>query len=327
VALAGGPRVQRLGGDAGEETAAFAVVGGLHVRALRPAAGAPRWIVEDGSGRVRGALRSAGVTPPEAPNVELATVGEDSLRVALVRPRALVPGMRYPVVDWAYAGPHYVQASRMAAAYTMPQWLADQGFIVVCVDGRGTPRRGRTWERAIRGDLIGPALADHVRALHLLCARHPEMDPERIGVTGWSFGGYFSVLAVERAPETYRAAMAGAPVADWRDYDTAYTERYLGLPQSDSLAYARSSALTDAGRLTRPLLVVHGTADDNVYFLHTLKLADALNHAGRSWSLLPFPGQAHGVLDLELVRQEYGRTAEFFRATLGVPGDAAPPRQ
>jgi dipeptidyl-peptidase-4 len=275
---------------------------------------------------MRGEVRSVGEMPPAAPNVEYSIVGADSLRVCITRPRAFDRGRRYPVVEWAYAGPHSVQVSRAAAGYTMLQWLADQGFIVVCVDGRGTPRRGRTWERAIRGDLIGPALADHVAALQALCAAHPEMDGERIGVTGWSFGGYFSVLAVERAPGTYRAALAGAPVVDWRDYDTAYTERYLGMPQQDSLAYARSSALTDAAKLTRPLLVMHGTADDNVYFFNTLKLADALNRANRSWQLLPFPGQTHGLIEAAQVRRQYGRMAEFFHETLGTYGDAAPPQ-
>ena len=326
VALAGGPRVERLGRDAGEEGAAFAREGGLHVRALRAAQGPPHWFVEDGAGRLRGEVRSVGEMPPGAPGVEYAIMGADSFRVSIVRPRAFDRGRRYPVVEWAYGGPHSVQVSRAAAGYTMPQWLADQGFIVVSVDGRGTPRRGRTWERAIRGDFIGPALADHVSALRALCAAHPEMDGERIGVTGWSFGGYFSVLAVERAPGTYRAALAGAPVVDWRDYDTAYTERYLGMPQQDSLAYVRSSALTDAAMLTRPLLVMHGSADDNVYFFHTLKLADALNRANRSWRMLPFPGQTHGFIEAAQVRQQYGRMAEFFHETLGTYGDAAPPQ-
>jgi dipeptidyl-peptidase-4 len=326
VAITGEPHVERLGADAGEEAATFATAGGLHVRALRAARGPSRWRIEDGSGRPKGEVRSVAEAPPEVPNVEYAIMGTDSLRVAIVRPRAFDRNRRYPVIDVAYGGPHYVQVSRAAGPMMMSQWLADQGFIVVNIDGRGTPRRGRTWERAIRGDLIGPALADHVTALRELCGAHPEMDVARVGVTGWSFGGYFSVLAVERAPETYRAALAGAPVVDWRDYDTAYTERYLGLLQAESLAYARSSALTDAAKLSRPLLVLHGTADDNVYFFHSLKLADALNRANRSWSLLPFPGQTHGVSDVAQVRQEYGRMVEFFRQWLGVPGDAAPPQ-
>lgn len=298
----------------------------LRVLALKPERGPARWTVEDARGRTLGAIRSVAEQPDSEPRVEFEVLGPDSLRACVVRPRDFDPGRRYPVVDWAYGGPHHVQAQRRAQGYVLQQWLADQGFIVVGIDGRGTPKRGRSWERAIRGDLSGPALADHVRALRELCARHPEMDPERIGVTGWSFGGYFAVLAVQRAPETFRAAVAGAPVVDWRDYDTFYTERYLGLPQADSLAYARSSGLTDAARTSRPLLVIHGTADDNVYFFNSLKLADALNRAGRSWSLLPLPGQTHSPIEPAQVRQVYGRLADFFRRELGPPGDAAPPR-
>lgn len=292
----------------------------------RPAGGAPAWRVEGPEGRALGAIRSVAERPDPEPRPEYAVLGPDSLRACILRPRDFDPGRRYPVVDWAYGGPHYVQVTKRPGGYALQQWLADQGFIVVMIDGRGTPYRGRSWERAIRGDLIGPALTDHVRALRELCARHPEMDPERVGVTGWSFGGYFAVLAVQRAPGTYRAAVAGAPVVDWRDYDTFYTERYLGLPQADSLAYARSSGLTDAANLSRPLLVIHGTADDNVYFFNSLKLADALNRAGRSWSLLPLPGQTHSPIEPAQVRQVYGRLADFFRRELGLPGDAAPPR-
>jgi len=298
----------------------------LRVLARKPGRGPARWTVEDARDRTLGAIRSVAEEPVPEPLVEFEVLGPDSLRACVVRPRDFDPRRRYPVVDWAYGGPHHVQVQRRAQGYALQQWLADQGFIVVMIDGRGTPKRGRSWERAIRGDLIGPALADHVRGLRELCARHPEMDPERIGVTGWSFGGYFAVLAVQHAPETFRAAVAGAPVVDWRDYDTFYTERYLGLPQADSLAYARSSGLTDAARTSRPLLVIHGTADDNVYFFNSLKLADALNRAGRAWSLLPLPGQTHSPIEAVQVRQVYGRLADFFRRELGPPGDAAPPR-
>ena len=208
----------------------------------------------------------------------------------------------------------------------LEQYLADQGFIVVAVDGHGTPGRTRAFERSIRGDLIGPALTDHQAAILELCRLHPEMDFERVGVTGWSFGGYFAVLALERAGSFYKAGVAGAPVVDWRDYDTFYTERYLGFPDADSGAYSVSSALTSACFLKNPLLVIHGTADDNVYFFHTLKLADALNRAGVNWDFLPLPGQAHSVIEAVQVQRVYSRMAEYFKQHLGAPGDSAPPQ-
>lgn len=293
---------------------------------VRPEHGPSRWTVEDEEGHSLAALRSVAEEPAVEPRVEWATVGPDSLRAFIVRPHDFDPGRRYPVVDWAYGGPHSQRVRLRASGYVLEQWLADQGFVVVTVDGRGTPNRGRSWERAIRGDLAGPALRDHVAGLRELAARYPEMDTDRIGVTGWSFGGYFTLMALERAPETYRAGVAGAPVVDWHDYDTFYTERYLGLPKDDSLGYARSSALADAAKLSRPLLVIHGTADDNVYFFNSLRLADALNRANRPWSMLPLPGQTHAVVAPEQVRQVYERLADFLRRELGAPGDAAPPK-
>jgi len=314
---------ERLTREPGLHTATFSRDGSTWVDAVQPMYGVSRWNVMS-AGRVRCSLRSLAEKPPFEPRVEWTIVGPDSMAAVIVRPHDFDARRKYPVIDWAYAGPHSLRVQHRANGYVLDQWLADQGFIVVTVDGHGTPWRGRSWERAIRGDLIGPALADHEAGIRALCAGHPEMDVRRVGVVGWSFGGYFVPLALERASELYKVGVAGAPVVDWRDYDTFYTERYLGLPQRDSAAYARSSVLTDIEKLARPLLVIHGTADDNVYFFHSLKLADALNRAGKSWDFLPLPGQTHAVFDPAIIRQIYTRTAEFFTRELGPPGDTAP---
>ncbi len=319
-------KVTRAAPEPGLESAVFAPTGALRVRTLVPELGATHWRVEGADGKLLGELRSVAEAPGLEPVVEWTRVGPDSLRAFVVRPRNFQRGSRYPVIDWAYAGPHSQRVVRSNRRYLLEQWLADQGFIVVTVDGHGTPGRGRSFERAIRGDFIGPALADHRLALRELCARFPEMDRARIGAFGWSFGGYYAAQAVLQAPETYRASVAGAPVVDWHDYDTFYTERYLGVPPLDSAAYTRSSVLLKASSLSRPLLVIHGTADDNVYFVHSLKLADALNRANRSWEFLPLPGQTHVVSAPEQVRQVYGRALEFFHRELGGVGDAAPPQ-
>ncbi len=319
-------KARRLGTERGVEAAVFSKNVALRVRSLKPEQGAPRWIVEDASDHRLGELRSVAEAPGVEPNVEWTRVGPDSLRAFIVRPSDFQPGRRYPVIDWAYAGPHSQRVLRAGRQYLLEQWLADQGFIVVTVDGRGTPGRGRSFERAIRGDLIGPALAYLRAALAELCARHVEMDGSRVGALGWSFGGYYAAQAVEWAPEVYRAAVAGAPVVDWHDYDTFYTERYLGVPPADSAAYTRSSALLKAGELSRPLLIVHGTADDNVYFVNSLKLCATLNRAGKKYEFLPLPGQTHVVTAPEQVRQYYARALEFLKRELGGVGDAAPPR-
>jgi dipeptidyl-peptidase-4 len=145
------------------------------------------------------------------------------------------------------------------------------------------------------------------------------MDLERAGVYGWSFGGYLAALAVLREPDLFKAAVAGAPVVDWLDYDTHYTERYLGLPDKHAAAYREASLLTYANDLRRPLLLIHGTADDNVYFRHTLKLANALFRAGRDFDLLPLPGLTHMVPDPVVMQRMYGKVAVYFRKHLGEP--------
>jgi dipeptidyl-peptidase-4 len=319
-------KAKRASPDAGLEDAVLSPDGGLRARWLAPEHGATRWFVEDAQGKSLGELKSVAEEPGVEPQVEWTRVGSDSLRAFVVRPRDFSAGSRYTVIDWAYAGPHSQRVVHSGRRYLLEQWLADQGFVVVTVDGHGTPGRGRAFERAIRGDFIGPALQDHTRALKELCARYPEMDATRIGAFGWSFGGFYAAQAVLHAPETYKASVAGAPVVDWHDYDTFYTERYLGVPPLDSAAYTRSSVLLKAATLSRPLLVIHGTADDNVYFVNSLKLADALNRANRSWSFMPLPGQTHIVSAPEQVRQVYGRALEFFHRELGGISDAAPPR-
>ena len=319
-------KAKRVSPEAGVEDAVLSPDGAVHVRWLAPERGATRWYVEDAEGKSLGELKSVAEDPGVEPQVEWTRVGPDSLRAFIVRPRDYRSGTRYPVIDWAYAGPHSQRVMRSSRRYLLEQWLADQGFIVLTVDGHGTPGRGRSFERAIRGDFIGPALADHKRALKDLCARYPEMDATRIGAFGWSFGGFYAAQAVLHAPEVYRASVAGAPVVDWHDYDTFYTERYLGVPPVDSAAYTRSSVLLKASTLSRPLLVIHGTADDNVYFVNSLKLADALNRANRPWTFLPLPGQTHIVSAPEQVRQVYGRALDFFHRELGGISDAAPAR-
>jgi dipeptidyl-peptidase-4 len=244
----------------------------------------------------------------------------------LVRPRDFRPGQRYPVLVNVYGGPHSQMVTAAPSRYLLAQWFADRGFIVVSMDGRGTPARGRAWERAIQGNLIEVPLADQVAALRLLGAKYPELDLKRVGIYGWSFGGYFAAMAAMREPDVFHAAIAGAPVADWRDYDTFYTERYLGLPNANPRGYEASSVLGSAKQLRRPLLIVHGTDDDNVHFSHSLELADALFRAGRPFEFLPLTGFTHMVPDPNVTVRLNTRMAEFFERELGGPREAATSR-
>ncbi|GMV38702.1 MAG: peptidase [Myxococcales bacterium] len=259
-------------------------------------------------------LRSVAEEPVVTPRVELMRVGDRELRAAVVRPTALAAGQPTPVILYVYGGPHARLATAARGRYVLPQWFAEQGFIVVSIDGRGTPWRGRDWERAIRGDLAGPALEDQVAGLRAVAARVPEMDLSRVGVFGWSFGGTMAALAVLREPGLFKAAVAGAPVTDWRHYDTHYTERYLGLPTEDAAAYDRSSPLSEATRLQRPLLLIHGTADDNVLLVHSLVLSRALFDAGISHGFLPLAGETHMVAKPDATVRVWSAVVEWLRA-------------
>jgi dipeptidyl-peptidase-4 len=199
--------------------------------------------------------------------------------------------------------------------YMIDQWMADRGYIVALIDGRGTPGHGRDWERAIRGNLIEVPLADQVAGLQALAKYEPAMDLTRVGVVGWSFGGYFSAMAVMQKPDVFRCAVAGAPVVTWENYDTHYTERYLGLPSENADGYRKSSVLTYASNLNRPLLLIHGLTDDNVYFQHSVQLSQALFEAGRNFNFLPLLG-THMVSEPLLRLRRQTRIIEVFDAEL-----------
>jgi dipeptidyl-peptidase-4 len=217
-----------------------------------------------------------------------------------------------------YGGPHHRQVLAARDRFLVAQWFADQGFAVLVADGRGTPGRGPAWERAVHRDLAGPVLDDQVDALHAVAADHPELDLGRVAIRGWSFGGYLAALAVLRRPEVFHAAVAGAPVTDWRLYDTHYTERYLGHPDRDPDAYRRSSLLDDAQRLERPLLLIHGLADDNVLAAHTLRLSARLLAAGRPHNVLPLPGVTHLAAQEAVAENLLHLQLGFLREALGL---------
>ncbi|MGH3328053.1 MAG: prolyl oligopeptidase family serine peptidase [Streptomycetales bacterium] len=258
---------------------------GPAVRVLRRAEGRDREIA---------AIASYAATPDITPHVTLLRAGERELRTALLLPSWHEPGSgSLPVLLDPYGGPHAQRVVAARNAYLTPQWFADQGFAVLVADGRGTPGRGPEWERTVAFDLAGVPLQDQVDALHAVAETHPDLDLARVAIRGWSFGGYLAALAVLRRPDVFHAAIAGAPVTDMRLYDTHYTERYLGMPQERPEVYAANSLLADAGKLERPLLLIHGLADDNVVAAHTLRLSSALLAAGRPHTLLPLSGVTH----------------------------------
>jgi dipeptidyl-peptidase-4 len=310
------PGAVPLTGEGEEHGAVFAKRAPVYVDVRTLPGGYPTATVfrREGDKWVKGpVLPSVAETAPFKTTLQLTTVdaGGRRFHAAVVRPRAFQKGKRYPVVVSVYGGPSALTVRADERAYLMAQWMADHGVVVVSIDNRGTPRRDRAWSRAIKGDFGQVPLDDQVTALKALGARLPELDLSRVGIYGWSYGGFMSALAVMRRPDVFKVAVAGAPVVDWRDYDTHYTERYLDLPQANPKGYEASNLLSYAAKLDRPLLLIHGTTDDNVYFFHSLKLAAALFRAGRRFEFLPLT-VTHQVPDPVVREQLWSRIVEFL---------------
>ncbi len=267
-------------------------------------------------------LPSTAETPIYNARVTLERTGPDAIRTAVIKPVNFAANKKYAVIEHAYGGPSSLMVNAAGRGYLEDQVLADAlDAIVVRFDTRGTPDRGHDWEKAISRRFGSLPVNEHAEALKLFCARHAECDAARVGVYGWSYGGYFTAYAVLARPDVYKSGVAGAPPVDWLDYDTAYTERYLGLPASDKAAYDSGSllGLVKKGkdyRQASPLLLIHGTADDNVYFFNSMKLIDALERAAYPYQFLPLMGQTHIVADGELNARRFQRTLDFFQATL-----------
>ncbi|NEY31453.1 prolyl oligopeptidase family serine peptidase [Streptomyces sp. PRKS01-65] len=235
--------------------------------------------------------------PGLTPRVRLTQGGARRIPCAVLMPTDYSGDTPLPVLMDPYGGPHGQRVVAAHNAHLTSQWFADQGFAVVVADGRGTPGRSPAWEKAVKDDVAGVVLQDQVDALRALAADFP-LDLSRVAVRGWSFGGYLAALAVLRRPDVFHAAVVGAPVTDLRLYDTHYQERYLGHPGEQPEVYRRNSLIDDAGLVDaaephRPMMIIHGLADDNVVVAHSLRLSSALLAAGRPHEVLPLSGVTH----------------------------------
>jgi dipeptidyl-peptidase-4 len=316
--LNGEPVVERVSEGAGVHAAAR----GGPVTVLSSASlewfGARVRVLLDGKGEVAD-IQSHAETPSLTPSVAIRAVGARALRTALLFPTGHQRGTRkLPVLVAPYAGPHHQEVVYSRNAYLTDQWLADQGFAIVIADGRGTPGRGPAWDREIALNVADPVLEDQVDALLGVAADEPDVDLARVGILGWSFGGYLAALAVLRRPDIFHAAVAGAPVTDWSLYDTFYTERYLGTPDAQPEAYKRTSIVDDAPRLERPLMIIHGLADDNVVAAHTLRFSSALLAAGRPHTVLPLSGVTHMTPQEVVAENLLLLQVRFLKEALGV---------
>jgi dipeptidyl-peptidase 4 len=254
------------------------------------------------------------------------------LHAMLTRPADLESGRKYPVVVYVYGGPHeQLVRNRWGGRNAMfHSYLASQGILVFTLDNRGSAGRGRAFERALLGRLGKVELEDQLAGVAWLKAQ-PFVDPERIGIWGWSYGGFMTTYAMSNAPGVFKAGAAVAPVTDWRYYDTVYTERYLKQPAANPDGYRDSSPVNQAEHLTGALLLVHGSGDDNVHWQNTLAFVDKLYKAGKPYDLQIYPNKTHSIAGPEARTHLYRRIADHFLRYLGrasaVPagGEVRPP--
>ncbi|ASW57976.1 peptidase S9 [Plantactinospora sp. KBS50] len=255
-----------------------------------------RWTIWRSDGEEVATLRSLAATPPYAPQPALERVTDRRLPAAVLYPRDHVTGRRLPVLLDIDGGPGRQEVRAARSCWLERQWWADAGFVVVTVDNRGTAGIAPSFEKVVHRRLADVILADQLDALTALAGKHPDLDLDRTAVRGRGFGGWLAALAVLRRPELFRCAVAGTPVTDWSRHDTAYTERYLGMPDDSAEVYAHHSLLAMAAEtmpgptLARPLLLLHGVADARVPLAHTLWLSAALQATGHPHTVLPLCG-------------------------------------
>jgi dipeptidyl-peptidase-4 len=235
---------------------------------------------------------------------------EGPVDYCLWKPARLDPGTARPLIVQVYGGPGSRMVRDTWGGIVFASYFTARGYLVLHADGRGSGGRGAARERTVHGRLGILELEDQARAVRALAAR-PYVDGGRVGITGWSYGGTLTCLALTRKSDLFKAGVAVAPVTDWRLYDTIYTERYMGLPAANGDGYAETAATQHAGTMNGRLLLLHGTGDDNVHAQNTLQLVNALLQAGKSdFEVMLYPRRGHGLGDVRL--DVYRRMAAVF---------------
>jgi dipeptidyl-peptidase-4 len=252
----------------------------------------------------------------------------NTLYGAYYAPKSRRLGEKAPLIVMVYGGPHLQvvtnswglgsNAAAMTADLTA-HFLTGLGFAVWKCDNRGSARRGQTFEEPVYRQMGNVEVRDQVDGVHFVAASWPEVDTNRVGVTGGSYGGYMTLRCLTQAPETFRAGVAVAPVTDWDGYDTCYTERYMGTPENNADGYRGSSVLSSASALVGKLLIIHGLLDENVHFRHTARLTGELIAAGKAFDLLTLPEARHSSRKAEDRKYVAERMAKFFEEALRAP--------
>jgi dipeptidyl-peptidase-4 len=310
-------RVSRLSEYPGFHDAIFSADGAWYALTSDGLARPPSVSVRSTRAETRLSLHAApraddcapGLRPPRT--VEVQVSHGVTLHGAIYQPpRGRGP---FPTVVSVYGGPHVqmVSDSWGQTVDLRAQYLASRGFLVFKLDNRGSARRGLAFEAGLDRRMGSVEVEDQVAGVNWLVGQGLA-DPGRVGVYGWSYGGYLTLMCLLKAPDVFRAGVAGAPVAAWDGYDSHYTERYMGTPSENPRGYRAGSAVAHASKLRGGLLLVHGMVDENVHFRHTARMVSALEAAGRSFELLVYPEERHMPRDANGRRYLEDRVARFF---------------
>ncbi len=313
ISLAGGTPVALTSG--GGVHAALAAHGVVAIRSLLKAGGRAVVVVRADGSRVPLPSIAEHPAAPPTTQFETVTLNDHAQFAAVTRPHAFDPKVRYPVVlriDGAPDGKGVLDALDI---YALDQWYADQGFIVVRSDGRGTVNGDRAWQRAVSGDVLTIPMTDQIDALKRLGAHHPELDTSRVGALGGEVGGYLAAMAVLLHPDVFAAAVAVSPITDWSLVDAAYAERYMKAPAFNAEGYRRTTAAVYADHLTRPLLLLPAVPGNRIATAHAFQLIDALSAAGKHAEIATWPDRADAAHRIAATRL----VLDFFRERLGPP--------
>ena len=236
------------------------------------------------------------------------------LYARLIKPAEFQPNTKYPAIVYVYGGPQVQMVRNVWYGLGWEQVLAHRGYVVWQLDNRGSAGRGHVFEELLYRELGKQEIADQRLGVERLI-QMGFVDPNRIGITGWSYGGYMTIRSLLFAPDVFKVGVAGAPVTDWHNYDTIYTERYMGLPEENKKGYDASSNVQNASRLQGRLLIVHNFEDDNVLFQNTMQIINALEKAGKQYFLQIYPQKTHGVSG-PLQKPMYEAMIAFFDSSL-----------
>lgn len=288
---------QRISGGEGTHGVSMGPTAEFYVDTASSLGSAPRRTLHQSDGAQLAVFSEA--VPPDVeilPTEIVKVKSRDGAQLygRMIKPAAFSADRKYPVVVMIYGGPHAQTVRDAWSGGDFDQVLAHKGYLIWALDNRGSSGRGHLWESKIYHETGAQELRDQLDGVHYL-ETLGFADMKRIGISGWSYGGYMTLYALTNAPDVFRAGIAGAPVTDWRNYDTIYTERYMGLPDENADGYKRSSPQTHAGDLTARLLIVHNIEDDNVHFQNTIQMVNALQKAGKQFEMQVYPQKSHGV--------------------------------